>query len=340
MSTNKSSPPTIYDVAERSGLSIATVSRVLNSPDRVSEVSRRKVMEAIDYLRFVPNAEARARVLQSTGRIGVITPFFTSPSFIDRLRGVASALSNSRYELVIYTVDSKERLTNYLATLPLRGNLDGLIVISLPVDDDSAQRLLLNRLETVFIEYAHANFSSILVNDKAGGRLAAEHLLAKGHRRCAYVYFGEQPAYSIHPELQRFAGFQEALIENGVALPDAYIKYVPVSRKGIREKLSELFELPEPPTGIFAPSDDLAIRVIHLARDLGFQTPHDISVIGFDGIEIAEHIDLTTITQLLPESGQMAVELLLARLADPKRPIQQIQIQVHLDERGTTRAHD
>src|SRR3954447_16409823 len=101
MTPNKNSPPTIYDVAKLAGLSIATVSRVLNSPERVSEVSRRKVMAAIDYLNFVPQAEARARGLQSTGRIGVITPFFTSPSFTDRLRGVASALSVSRYELVI-----------------------------------------------------------------------------------------------------------------------------------------------------------------------------------------------------------------------------------------------
>src|SRR5215207_6602754 len=118
MSADKSSPPTIYDVAKLAGLSIATVSRVVNSPDRVSEASRLKVMAAIDTLGFVPNAEARARGMQSTGQIGVITPFFTSPSFIDRLRGVASTLASSRYELVVYTVDTVERLDGYLAALP------------------------------------------------------------------------------------------------------------------------------------------------------------------------------------------------------------------------------
>jgi LacI family transcriptional regulator len=130
MSNERNSPPTIYDVAKLSGLSIATISRVLNSPDRVSEASRQKVMAAIDQLGFVPKAEARARVLQNTGQIGVITPFFTSPSFTDRLRGVAGALSSSHYELVVYTVDSKERLSGYLASLPIKGNLDGLIIIS------------------------------------------------------------------------------------------------------------------------------------------------------------------------------------------------------------------
>lgn len=337
MNPLKNTPPTIYDVAELSGLSIATVSRVLNTPERVSASSRQKVMEAIDQLGFVPKAENRARALQGIQRIGVITPFFTSPSFVDRLRGVATALSKTRCELVIYTVDSMDRLQGYLASLPIQGNLDGLIILSLPLDEEAAQRLLSNQLETVLVEWKHPSFNTILVDDRAGGKLAAQHLLELGHRHCAYVYFGEHPEYAIHPETQRLAGFRETLAEAGVSLPDDYIKYFQLSREGIREKLRELFDLPEPPTGIFAPSDDLAIRVIHRARELGVQTPGDISVIGFDGIDIAEHVDLTTITQSLVESGHMAVELLLARLADPGRPIQQIKIQVRIEERGTTR---
>ena len=336
----KTTPPTIYDVAESAGVSIATVSRVLNAARGVSEATRRKVMVAVDQLGFVPKAEARARVLQNTGRIGVITPFFTSPSFTDRLRGVATTLSNSRYELVIYTVDSMSRLSGYLAGLPMTGNLDGLIIISLPVDNEAADRLIASGIETVLIEYANPKFSGITIDDFAGGRLAAQHLIERGHRCCAYVYFDEIPDYSIHPELQRLAGFQQTLAENGIALPDEYIKYVPVSRRGIREKLRELFELPEPPTGIFAPSDDLAIRVIHRARELGRHTPRDISVIGFDGIEIGEHIDLTTVAQRLADSGKMAAELLLARLDDPRRPVQQLKLQAYLEERGTTRKLD
>jgi LacI family transcriptional regulator len=333
----KKSPATIYDVAEAAGLSIATVSRVLNSSQKVSEASRRKVMAVIDELGFVPKAEARANTLQNTWRVGVITPFFTSPSFTDRLRGVATALANSRYELVVYTVDSIARLQGYLSALPLTGNLDGLIIISLPMDDEASARLLNNHIETVLIESTHPQFSAITVNDFEGGRLAAQHLIDQGHRRLAYVYFDDLPGYSIHPEVQRLAGFRKTLTRHGLELPDEYIKYVPVSRKGITEKLAELFALPEPPTGIFAPSDDLAIRVIHRARELGLHTPRDISVIGFDNIEIAEHIDLTTISQRLIDSGQMAVDLLLARLNDPQRPVQQLQMQVSLEVRGTTR---
>jgi LacI family transcriptional regulator len=306
----------------------------------VSERSRRLVLDAIDQLGFVPKAEARARVLQNTGRIGVITPFFTSPSFTDRMRGIAAALSNSGYELVIYPVDSMARLENYFGKLPLTGNLDGLIILSLPIDEVSAARLLANHLETVLVEQAHPQFSSILVDDHTGGRLAAKHLVEKGHHRCAFVYFGESPDYSIHPEQPRLNGYREALAEYSISLPDEYIQYVPISRMGIREKLQDLFALSDPPTAIFAPSDDLAIRVIHRARELGVHTPRDLSVIGFDNIVIAEHIDLTTISQSLVESGQTAVELLLARLTDPERPIRQFRFQVHLEERGTTRQLD
>jgi DNA-binding LacI/PurR family transcriptional regulator len=337
MSPDRNSPPTIYDVAKLSGLSIATVSRVLNSPDRVSEASRLKVMAAIDELGFVPSAEARSRVLQGTGRIGVISPFFTSPSFTDRLRGVAAGLANSNYELVIYTVDSMSRLDGYLAALPIRGNVDGLIVISLPIDDAAANRLITNQLETVLIEYAHPNFSTILVDDWSGGQLAAQHLIERGHRRCAYVYFGQHPEYSIHPEIQRLVGYRETLNSNGIELPEQYIQYVPLSRQGISEKLRELMELPDPPTAIFAPADDLAIRVIHGLRELGLHTPQDISVIGFDDIDIAEHVGLTTISQSLVESGRMAVELLLARLSNPERPVQQVRVQIQLKNRDTTR---
>src|SRR5512141_1445836 len=106
----RNSSPTIYDVAKATRLSITTISRVLNSSDKVSDATRKKVLAVIDELGFVPRAEARARSLKSAGRIGVVTPFFTAPSFVQRLRGIASALGPTNYELVIYTVDSADRL--------------------------------------------------------------------------------------------------------------------------------------------------------------------------------------------------------------------------------------
>ena len=128
----KKKNPTIYDVAELSGVSISTISRALNAPEKLNGETRARVFDAIDRLGFVPKAEARARALRQTGRIGVVTPYFTAPSFVQRLRGVASVLSKSKYELVIYTVDTARRLHGYVSSIPLTGNLDGLIIMSLP----------------------------------------------------------------------------------------------------------------------------------------------------------------------------------------------------------------
>ncbi len=175
-----SKKPTIYDVAKHAGVSITTVSRMLNAPDKVNSKTRERVLAAIDKLGFVPKAEARARAMQHTGRIGVITPFFTAPSFIQRLRGIAETLSPKNYELVIYTVDSSNHLQGYLSSLPLTGNLDGLIILSLPVGDTEVRRLIGHGLPTVLIEYPHPKLNCVEIEDVEGGYMAATYLLGKG----------------------------------------------------------------------------------------------------------------------------------------------------------------
>ncbi len=184
---------TVYEVAENAGVSIATVSRVLNSPEKVNEATRVRVMAAIDRLGFVPKAEAAARARKEHGRIGVLAPFFTLPSFVERLRGVANALDDSPYELAIYNVDSSTRRDGYLASLPLTRRLDGLIIMALPFDGAAVRRLLDQKLETVLIELSQEPFSSIRIDDRAGGQMAAEYLLQKGHRCCAFVGDSDVP---------------------------------------------------------------------------------------------------------------------------------------------------
>src|SRR5262245_15992309 len=115
---------TIYDVARTARVSISTVSRVLNAPEQVHEATRVRVLAAIDELNFVPRAEATARARKGTHRIGVLAPFFTYPSFVLRLRGVATALADSSYEMVIYNVESDVRRDGHLAALPLTRRID------------------------------------------------------------------------------------------------------------------------------------------------------------------------------------------------------------------------
>jgi DNA-binding LacI/PurR family transcriptional regulator len=327
--------PTIYDVAKHAGVSITTVSRLLNAPDKVNSKTRERVLAVIDQLSFVPKAEARARAMQHTGRIGVISPFFTAPSFIQRLRGVAGTLSPENYELVIYTVDSNDRFQGYLSSLPLTGNLDGLIILSLPVDDTQVHRLIDHSLPTVLIEYPHPKMNCVEIDDVEGGYMAAIYLLGKGHRRIAFFGDTDLPEYSIHPVSLRLRGFRRALKEARIKLPDTFVRLTPYSQEQTRRVAKELLNLPEPPTAVFAATDFQALGVLKAACQLGFKVPDQLAVIGFDDLDIAEYFDLTTISQHLDESGRLAVELLLAQIDTPSRPTRHVKLPLTLIERQT-----
>jgi len=327
--------PTIYDVARKAGVSIATVSRVLNNPQKVNQETRFSVFNAIDTLRYVPKVEARARAMKGMGRIGVLTPFFTEPAFVQRLRGVAAALSPFNYELVIYSVDSLSRLNSYLVTLPMRGHLDGLIIISLRVDSKSIDRLLLSGLESVFIEYRHDLLSSVEINDVAGGRLVADYLFKKGHRRFAFIGDSFYPDYGVHPIHNRLVGFRQMLNDNGIELPDERVIFVPIDVEVTRQTIHRLLEMPEPPTAIFSATDLQAVGVLQAARDRGLCVPDDLAVVGFDDLDIAQYLGLTTVRHHLDESGRLAAELLFSRLSNSSRPIQHVELPLDLIERET-----
>lgn len=327
--------PTIYDVAKRAGVSITTVSRILNMPDKVNSETRERVLTAIDALGFVPKAEARARAMQHTGRIGVVSPFFTAPSFIQRLRGIAETLSPENYELVIYTVDSNDHLQGYLSSLPLTGNLDGLIILSLPVDDTQARRLVEHGLPAVLIEYPHAKLNCVEIDDMGGGSMAATYLLKKGHRRIAFLGDTNLPEYAIHPVSLRLNGFRQTLKKASIRLPDTFVRLAPYSQEQTRQVAKELLHLPEPPTAIFAATDFQALGVLKAARQLGFRVPEQLAVIGFDDLDMAEYADLTTISQHLDESGRLAVEILLAQIESPARTPRHVKLPLTLIERQT-----
>ena len=335
MKPPKSGQPTIYDVAAFAGVSISTVSRVLNSPDNVKTATRNKVLLAIDQLGFVPKADARARAQKNVLRIGVLTPFFTAPSFVERLRGVDSALMDMNYELVVYSVDSLKRLQGYLAALPLKGNLDGLIIMALRFDKIDARRFSERGLEIVSVEFAQPDFSSIEIDDFVGGSLAAQYLISLGHQRIGFVGNLNPPDFALKPEVARLAGFRSALNEANIDLPDEYIRSSSFQQKPTRQAARDLLTLPEPPTAVFAAADTQAIGVLKVAQELGLRVPADLAILGFDDLDLSEFIGLTTIRQHLDESGRVAINLLLSRIGNPDRPIQHVQLPLEIVERDT-----
>ncbi len=332
---NKRPATTIYDVARTAGVSIATVSRVLNDPQKVNEETRASVFEAIHRLGYVPKAEARARAMQQNRRIGVITPYFTAPSFVQRLRGVASTLRDSNYELVIYTVENMHKFNRYIETLSINHYLDGLIVLSLQFDNSFAERLLEYGLETVLVEYPHQVLSSVEIDDEAGGRMAADYLVQKGHRELAFLGDTVIPEFGIHPITLRLAGYRHRLAELGKPLGNDRVYTVAYDMDATRRLGREILSGPRRPDAIFCATDMQAVALLKVARDLGLRVPGDLAVMGFDDLDVAEYVGLTTVRQHLDESGKIAAELLLSRIANRDRPVQHIQLPLSIVERDS-----
>lgn len=325
------SNPTIYDVAKAAGVSIATVSRVLNFPLKVNAATRSAVMKAIDTLGYIPKAESRARALMETHRIGVIIPFFTVPSFVQRLRGIATVLNKNDYEMVIYPVDSRSREKSYLETLPIRKTLDGLIIVSQVFDESVSHRLIENKMETVLIEFYEPNFSTLEIDDIAGGYMAGRYLIEKGHRNLAFIGGKEQPEFGVDPISKRMKGFRKALKEFDIPLDEDFIHEYALDPGAVLRNLITKNK----PLAIFAATDLQAIALIREARILGLDIPQDLAIIGFDNIDMAEYFGLTTIHQPLDESGKIAANLLISRLMDSSQSIQHIQLPLKVIERET-----
>jgi LacI family transcriptional regulator len=328
---------TIYDVAEAAGVSISTVSRVINASPNVGDATRDRVQEVIDRLGFVPKAEARARAMKDFARIGVLTPFFTAPAFVQRLRGVAERLISTRYELTIFTIESIDHLNHYLATLPITGHLEGLILLSLRVNNDSAEKLKKHSLETVLIEYPRHDLNTVEIDDVGGGELAAEFLISKGHRRLAFLGdTSDLGAYAILPITMRLQGFKNGIHAAGLSLPDKYICTSRYDVKDAERNIEPLLRLPDHPTAIFCATDMQALGVVNKARQLGLRVPEDLAVLGFDDLDFADYVGLSTIHQPLDESGRIAVEILLSRIEDPERPLRHVRLPLKIIERQTT----
>ena len=312
---------TIYEVAERAGVSIATVSRVLNGSDRVSEEARARILAAVDELGYVPKVEARTRARKQIGRVGVLTPYFTADSFVDRLRGVAAALVGHAYELVVYDVTTQEQRDRYLSSVALTHQVDGLVVIGLPFGDAVASRFLARGLAVVQIgtraqPFGH-RFSRIVTDDAAAGRMAAEHLLSRGHRRLGFVGASVASDFAADFGTSNLDGFRQRLALAGVPLPDAYVNLAPFGLDQAREQAHRLLALPEPPTAIYAASDTQAIGVLSAARQRGLGVPGDLAVVGFDDVPLAAYLrpSLSSVAQPAQQLGEAAIRLALDLLA-------------------------
>lgn len=329
---------TIRDVARRAGVGLGTVSRVLNNSPLVSPATRKRVLDVISELQYTPNQIARSFSLGRTLTISSIAPYFTRPSVVERLRGIEATLAGSGYNLVVFNVETVERRAACLRDVPRRDRSDGVLIISLAPRPEEVDSLLESGVPVALIDTFAAGLPGVLIDDIAGGALATRYLIELGHRRIGFIgdSIEEVRAFNFTSSRDRFAGYQNALADFGIPRRPEYERHGGHGRAEARLMAHELLQLSEPPSAIFAASDTQAMGALEAARDLGLQVPGELSVIGFDDIDVAEYLSLSTVRQPLFESGVRGVSLLIALLTGSSPATLHEYLPFELIPRGTT----
>ncbi|GAB2535100.1 LacI family DNA-binding transcriptional regulator [Gracilibacillus alcaliphilus] len=302
---------TIYDIAKKSGYSITTVSKVLNDYANVSEKAKRKVLAAVEELGYTPNSSARTLATSKSWMIGVVFAEhlgvgMAHPFFSEVIESFKKHIELYNYDLLFISrrMGLKEETYKHLRH---RG-VDGVVVVQ-SLGEDALDFTQFN-MPTVFIDMPEKGAISVYSDNQQGSMLAVEYLYELGHRKIAHI-MGAQTMYTA---LERTIGYKVAMEKLGLVIPDHYIAdggYY--SYEGGREAMLRLLLLPDRPTAVYVSGDVMALGAIRVIREAGLRVPDDISVIGFDDLPIANHVDppLTTIRQDKELIGKQAAIVLL-----------------------------
>ncbi len=303
---------TLAQIADRAGVGIGTVSRVLNGHPSVSVAMRARVETAMHDLGY--SRPPRGGRPTRRGQVGVLVPFFDEPSAYERLRGIVSRLEPHALHVVLFNVSAPGQASELITSLVHDGQLDALIVISLPIGNDDARRLAAAPFPTVLLDTTSPLLASVGVDDRHGGQMATQHLLDLGHRRIGFV--GEPPrnVFGSVASARREAGYEAALTLAGLTVDPAVVRHGAHLRSAARQMATDLLRLRRPPTGIVVASDVQCVGVIESAEQLGVAIPDALSVIGYDDIDLAGLLHITTVRQPLEESGRRVADLVVAAI--------------------------
>jgi LacI family transcriptional regulator len=327
---------TMQDVAIQAGVSIATVSRVINGSDKVSEKTRRKVIAVCEGLHYNINPIAQKLRLGRTNSIYAILPFLTLPSIVEGLRGVMAALSDTIYELVPFTLGTPQDRDRKINELSQKSRTDGLLIISMPVNDEQVNLLITNRMPTILIDSHHPQLNRINIDDIAGGKMITNYLISLGHRKIGFLSSFLKNPLQFSSTIYRYQGYCEALQEAGIDVNPNYQLEGEHGRREAKLLAIEMLKQNDPPTAIFASSDTKAIGVLDAAKELDLQVPEQLSVVGYDDIRDAEFVNLTTVKQPLFQAGRLAGQRLVQLIENQETIVEETLLPLELVIRKTT----
>ena len=332
---------TIRDVARAAGVSPATVSRALRGLENVDLQTRARILAVARDLDYAVSPAASRLATGRTGAIGIVTPFVGRWYFTEVFAGVEEGLKQHDVDLLLHVTESLEHPNPARAHVRMRRRVDGVLVVGLPADDEDVTGLAAMHVPIVLLGAHAAGLPSVSIDDRAAARCAVEHLIGYGHERIGLISGRALPT-TVLPENDRLAGYREALRAHALRAPAEYLQIGEFTTQGGERAMSALLAQEAPPTAVFCMSDEMAygaLRALRRAdrRPGGNRAAGEIAVIGFDGHDLGEVFDLSTVSQPVRTLGRVATELLMAQVGGegPRAPV---TLPTTLIVRGTTRS--
>ncbi|WP_195780495.1 LacI family DNA-binding transcriptional regulator [Priestia megaterium] len=326
--------PTIYDVAKEAGVSISTVSKVLNNTGSIAEKTRKKVRDTMHELDYQPSVVASVKKRIQT--IGLLIPNIANPFMAEIARGIENHVKKFGFSLMICSTDNDlKNEIEYISILKQK-YIDGIIIATGLKEDKAIKELLKAEIPVALLsrDVSSLAVDAVLVDDFLGGYEATEYLISLGHKRIAMIT--EDIKFSTIGA--RFEGYKQALKKAGLPYDESLVSLNNTSLDEGKQSTRELLHLSVPPTAIFASTEFLAIGAIQGARELKIKVPQNLSIIGFDDTVLSTICDppLTTIAQPIHEMSKKVVELLIEEIEDSKETKQRIVLSPKLVVRAST----
>lgn len=322
---------TIYDIAERADVSTATVSRVFNDEAGVSEETRQHVLETADALNYRPHASAQNLAREHTNQIAVVAPVVANYFYMHVMRGIQHVLAERDMDLMVHAPANPqgriheqpdaESFNTYMARALQPGRNDGILLLSMPLTDEWAERLADTSRAVVLVDTEHPAFESLSVDSTHGGYEATRHLIEQGYERIGHITVEYDPPPAHH----RREGYEQALRDHGRSVDEGLVaasdeRPFAFSEKGGYQAMKILLERDPVPDAVFAASDMQAMGAMRAAQEANLRVPDDLAIVGFDDNELSRCAGLTTLRQPARTMGARAAETLLRRIETPGDP--------------------
>jgi len=304
---------TMRDVARLAGVSVATVSAVINGTAHVSERRTQRVREAMEALDYYPDQVARSLKIGRTDVIGMVIPDITNPFFPQVVRGVEDAAREQGYSVILCNSNEDPNEERRLLDTLFSRRVDG-VVIACSDASTAYDTLLRRRFPIVFVDRIPRGLTGggVATDNVDAGYVATQHLIELGHERIAFI----AGRLSLAPHIDRLEGFRRAMQTRGLAVRDDYLRMGDHSAQSGWQAATELFALKERPTVLIASNNRMLLGILGAAAELGIRCPAEISIVGFDDYAWTQHFTprMTMIDQASYQMGRDALSMLVAQV--------------------------